>query len=110
MFSLPAGWNMAGSGLKGAEEYHITFQYVSMFFGIIIRMFFSEHNPPHFHAEYQGTEGIFSFEGKMLQGNIKSAIALRLIKEWAVLRKPELEENWKNISEKVGINKIEPLH
>ncbi len=84
--------------------------YVSMFFGIIIRMFFSEHNPPHFHAEYQGTEGIFNFEGEMMQGNIKSANALRLIKEWAVLRKPELEENWKNISEKIGINKIEPLH
>jgi len=80
-----------------------------MFFGIIIRMFFSEHNPPHFHAEYQGTEGTFNFEGKMLQGNIKSDIALRLIKKWAVLRKDALEENWKNISEKVGINKIEPL-
>ena len=83
--------------------------YVSMFFGIIIRMFFSEHNPPHFHAEYQGTEGVFNFNGEMLQGNIKSNTALRLIKEWAVLREKELEENWINISEKVGINKIEPL-
>ncbi len=43
--------------------------YVSMFFGIIIRMFYSEHNPPHFHAEYQGSEGIFNFEGEMLRGN-----------------------------------------
>ena len=84
--------------------------YVSMFFGIIIRMFFSEHNPPHFHAEYQGTEGKFNFDGNMLQGNIQSATALRLIKEWAILRKTELEENWKNISEKTSINKIEPLH
>jgi len=84
--------------------------YVSMFFGIIIRMFFSEHNPPHFHAEYQGTEGIFNFNGDMLQGNIKSTTALRLIKEWALLRQNELEENWKNISEKTSINKIEPLH
>jgi len=81
-----------------------------MFFGIIIRMFFSEHNPPHFHAEYQGTEGIFNFDGHMLQGNIKSGNALRLIKEWAILRKTELEENWKNISEQTNINKIEPLH
>ena len=66
--------------------------YVSMFFGIIIRMFYSEHNPPHFHAEYQGSEGIFNFEGEMLQGNIKSNTALKLIKEWAVLRNTELEE------------------
>ena len=84
--------------------------YVSMFFGIIIRMFYSEHNPPHFHAEYQGSEGIFNFEGEMLQGNIKSNTALKLIKEWAVLRNIELEENWKNISDKAAINKIEPLH
>lgn len=66
--------------------------------------------PPHFHADYQGTEGIFNFEGVMIQGNIKSATALRLIKEWTVLRKTELEENWKNITEKSPINKIEPLH
>jgi len=84
--------------------------YVSMFFGIIIRMFYSEHNPPHFHAEYQGSEGIFNFEGEMLQGNIKSNTALKLIKEWAVLRNKELEENWKNITDKAAINKIEPLH
>ncbi len=84
--------------------------YVSMFFGIIIRMFYSEHNPPHFHAEYQGSEGIFNFEGKMLKGNMKSKIALNLIKEWATLRKNELEENWVNILEKSTINKIEPLH
>jgi hypothetical protein len=84
--------------------------YVSMFFGIFIRMFYSEHNPPHFHAEYQGSEGIFNFEGEMLQGNIKSITALKLIKEWAVLRNVELQENWKNITEKAAINKIEPLH
>ncbi len=83
--------------------------YVSMFFGIIIRMFYSEHNPPHFHAEYQGSEGIFNFEGDMLKGNIKSNTALKLIKEWAVLRNTELEENWKNIKDKAAINKIEPL-
>lgn len=83
--------------------------YVSMFFGIIIRMFYSEHNPPHFHAEYQGTEGVFDFNGEMLHGNIKSKIALRLINEWAILRQKELEENWKNIKGKSLINKIKPL-
>jgi len=84
--------------------------YISMFFGIIIRMFYSEHNPPHFHAEYQGSEGIFDFNGDMIQGNIKSNTALNLIKEWAVLRNTELEENWENIMNKAAINSIEPLH
>lgn len=27
---------------------------ISRFFGIIIKMFFDDHNPPHFHAEYGG--------------------------------------------------------
>ena len=80
-----------------------------MFFGILIRMFYSEHNPPHFHAEYQGTEGTFDFKGKMLNGNIKSPVALRLIRDWALLRRPELEQNWKNIENKESINKIKPL-
>ena len=25
---------------------------ISRFFGIVIKMFFDDHNPPHFHAEY----------------------------------------------------------
>lgn len=83
--------------------------YVSMFFGILIRMFYNEHNPPHFHAEYQGTEGIFNFYGEMIQGNIKSRTALALIREWALLRKKELEQNWVNILDKTIINRIEPL-
>jgi hypothetical protein len=40
----------------------------------------------------------------------KSNTALKLIKEWAVLRNIELEENWKNITDNAAINKIEPLH
>ena len=53
--------------------------------------------------------GKFNFEGEMIQGNMKSNTALKLITEWAVLRKLELEENWKNIGDKTAINKIEPL-
>jgi len=44
--------------------------YVSMFFGIIIRMFHNDHNPPHFHAEYQGQRGVFGMDGNMIKGNI----------------------------------------
>ncbi len=35
------------------------------FFGIIIRMYYDEHNPPHLHAEYQGTKAVFDFQGNM---------------------------------------------
>ena len=84
--------------------------YVSMFFGIIIRMFYNDHNPPHFHAEYQGTEGLFDFNGRMLQGTVRSSIAKGLIKKWAKLHKDELMQNWLSIQQKGIINRIEPLH
>jgi len=29
---------------------------VSRFYGIIVRIFYDDHNPPHFHAEYVGHE------------------------------------------------------
>ena len=69
--------------------------YISYFFGIIIRMFFGEHNPQHFHAEYQGMRAVFDFDGNVISGNIKSKTALRLIKKWTEEHKKELVDNWK---------------
>jgi len=83
--------------------------YVSFFFGIIIRMFHREHNPPHFHAEYQGQTGVFDFDGKMLDGNMKSKRAKKLIREWARLRRNELIKNWDRAVKKEEILKIDPL-
>jgi hypothetical protein len=56
---------------------------ISTFFGIAIRMFFGDHPPPHFHAEYQGEKATFNFRGEILAGNISSKTAQRLIREWA---------------------------
>ncbi len=83
--------------------------YVSMFFGIIIRMFHNEHNPPHFHAEYQGQRGVFDFHGNMTRGSIKSKTAKKLIKEWANLHHQELVENWEKAAGGNVIDKIAPL-
>jgi hypothetical protein len=38
---------------------------VSVFFGIVIRMFYREHGPPHFHAEHHGQRATFDFSGKL---------------------------------------------
>lgn len=83
--------------------------YVSMFFGIIIRMFHNEHNPPHFHAEYQGQRGLFDFNGEVIKGNLKSKTAQKLIKEWALLHKEELELNWEKAVQGKQIDRIKPL-
>jgi hypothetical protein len=80
-----------------------------MFFGIIIRMFHNEHNPPHFHAEYQGQRGLFDFNGEIIKGNLKSKTAQKLIKEWALLNKEALELNWKKAVQGQQIDRIKPL-
>lgn len=82
---------------------------ISIFFGIVVRMYYNEHRPPHFHAEYQGQKGVFDFSGRLLAGNFKSKVALRLIREWAVRHKHELMVNWKLVEAKKPLNLIEPL-
>jgi len=82
---------------------------ISMFFGIIIRMFYKEHEPSHFHAEYQGQQGKFDLDGEMIVGNIQSRTALRLIREWASLHRRELEANWENMKASRPLQMIEPL-
>ena len=72
-------------------------------------MFHREHNPPHFHAEYQGQTGVFDFDGNMLDGNMKSKRAKKLVREWARLRKNELVQNWERAMRKEEIGKIDPL-
>ena len=54
---------------------------ISVFFGIIVRMFYREHEPAHFHAEYQGQDAKFDLDGKMIVGNIRSKTARRLIRQ-----------------------------
>jgi hypothetical protein len=82
---------------------------IAVFFGIVIRMFYKEHEPAHFHAEHQSQNGKFDFGGKMLVGNIRSKTALRLIRDWALLHRAELETNWSNMKAGKPLDKIAPL-
>ncbi len=72
-------------------------------------MFYAEHGSPHFHAEYQGQQGKFGFDGRMTVGNMQSRTALRLIAEWATLHRTELETNWDNMKAGRPIDRIPPL-
>ncbi len=82
---------------------------VSMFFGIIVRMYYQEHAPPHFHAEYQGQRGVFDFDGNLTKGNFYSTSAKRLIKQWATLHREELSQNWDNARREETLFRIAPL-
>jgi hypothetical protein len=82
---------------------------ISTFFGIIIRMFYDDHAPPHFHAEYQGQDALVTFDGKIFQGEISSPRARKLIKEWAQLHRSDLEMNWKRAKALKQLAQIAPL-
>lgn len=81
---------------------------ISMFYGIIIKMFSDDHNPPHFHAEYQGYRAVISLDGDCLAGNLPQP-QKRMIDAWLEIHRDELMANWKISKEKGQMFKIEPL-
>ena len=82
---------------------------ISTFFGIVIRMFYREHGVAHFHAEYQGQQATFTFDGRILAGSMQSRTALRLIEEWATMHREDLEQNWRHVQAGEPLERIEPL-
>lgn len=81
---------------------------LSMFYGIIISMYFDDHNPPHFHASYQDDEAIFALDGTLLSGEMPSKQEA-LIKAWAQIHEDELRANWELAARKESVYKIDPL-
>ncbi len=82
---------------------------ISRFFGIVIRMYYDDHNPPHLHAEHQRNKTLFDFQGNILRGNLGSRTALRLVREWIDLHVAELQEDWDLARAGRELNKIDPL-
>jgi hypothetical protein len=72
-------------------------------------MFFDDHAPPHFHAEHQGQDALVSFDGAIIEGEITSRRARRLIREWALLHHSELEMNWRRAKRFKPLVNIAPL-
>jgi len=81
---------------------------ISKFYGIIVRMFFDDHNPPHFHITYQEYEASVNIENGIVKGEMPRR-ALKLVFDWLDLHKDELFDNWKSMQETGEYNKIDPL-
>jgi hypothetical protein len=82
---------------------------ISSFFGIIIRMFYQEHEPPHLHAEHQGDHAVFSFDGVITAGALRSKTARRRVERWVALHRRELEANWARMKAGEPLERIAPL-
>lgn len=66
---------------------------ISMFYGIIIYMYYSEHMSPHFHAKYQDYEAEYDFDGNILKGNMHKG-KHKLIAAWAEIHREDLQADW----------------
>ena len=82
---------------------------ISSFYGIKITMYYDDHNPPHFHAEYSGQEALFNLtDGVFMKGYLPSKEA-RLVLAWYEIHKDELIDNWHRLINGKLHTKIEPL-
>jgi hypothetical protein len=82
---------------------------ISRFYGIIIAMFYSEHNPPHFHAWYGGNKIAIDIKTlQVLEGWIPPR-ALGLVMEWASQHQDELMHDWEQARNSQTPAKIDPL-
>ena len=67
---------------------------IALFYGIRITMYYDDHNPPHFHVEYNGK---------------KALIELKLVLAWCVIHQDELMQDWELAKDGKPLNKINPL-
>ncbi len=82
---------------------------ICRFYGIIIAMFYNEHNPPHFHARYGSHKVVIDIRSlSVLEGKLP-ARALGMVVEWASQHQAELLENWELSREEQTPRKIQPL-
>lgn len=82
---------------------------VSEFFGIIIYMYFSEHSPAHFHAQYGDDEASFRIDTlELLEGKLPRRV-IALVLEWASLHRAELRLDWEKARQGKQLDPITPL-
>ena len=67
---------------------------ISFFYGIVFQMYWDDHNPPNFYARYGRAKAMVRIaDGEVVSGELPPTAA-RMVREWTLLRRAELEENW----------------
>ena len=84
---------------------------ISMFYGIIVRMYYApkEHNPPHIHIYYKDkTSSINIDTGELINGDV-SLKQIRIVQAWIEIHRNELIADWELCQNGEEPFKIEPL-
>lgn len=82
---------------------------VSEFFGIVIYMYYNDHMPPHFHAEYGEHEAIYEIDTLDVTRGALPRRAHALVLEWATLHRNELRDDWERARTEKPLVEIEGL-
>ena len=82
---------------------------ISEFFGIVISMYWEDHGPPHFHAEYAEFRASIAVGNLKILGGRLPRPQLAMVRKWAKLHRVELLENWTLASQLKPLNRIDPL-
>lgn len=82
---------------------------ICRFYGIVIALYYNEHNPPHFHVKYGDYAAEVSITTlEIINGELPRRAKL-LVLEWADEHRNELMENWKLAREMKELKRIDPL-
>ena len=82
---------------------------ISRFYGLLIRMYFDDHNPPHFHVVYGEYQAVMAIEDfGILEGDLPPR-ALGLATEWARIHRAELMDEWDRARAGQALLPIDPL-
>ena len=82
---------------------------LSRFYGIVIKIYFDDHPPPHFHAEYGDHEAVIQIRDLAIIAGALPTRATRMVLEWAALHQRELLSAWQSAVRREPAGKIEPL-
>ena len=81
---------------------------ICRFLGIVVSIYYRDHEPPHFHVKYGEYEATVRIDDGKIEGRFPRR-ATRLVMEWYAMHPDELRENWRLARESKTLKKIEPL-
>ena len=82
---------------------------LSRFYGLIIRMYYDDHPPPHFHVQYGEYRAKITIDTQAVLTGYLPARALGLVAEWGLLHREELLNRWRAAENHEELLKIDPL-
>ena len=82
---------------------------LSRFYGIVIKMYYNDHNPPHFHAEYGSFRMVVDANTLGVIGGRLPPRATGLVMEWAAQHQQDLQDAWQQARNMEALDRIDPL-